>query len=284
MRRDCEQLRGDLVDAVEATPSDARFGHVRRHLAQCETCRADFDALQAGSAALPHDVGNHLPHDDVRQRVLMYAADPTRETSRLNDLQTSTVGKWVVASAAVVMILSVSAVAAMRTGEHTPVVTLEAPAGSVMAPTAAAGVQLGSAAPSFAAADVMSGERFALADRRGEVMLVNIWATWCGPCESEMPSMQRLQQKLGDRGFSVVAVSVDQESTHKVRRWIEDRGITFTVLHDREGSIEATFQTLGVPESFVIDRNGVVVDRVTGPIAWDSPEAEARIVAVLDRK
>ena len=58
-------------------------------------------------------------------------------------------------------------------------------------------------------------------------------------------------------------------------RWIEDRGITFTVLHDRDGSIEETFQTLGVPETFVIHRQGVVVERVTGPRLWDSPDAEA---------
>lgn len=126
--------------------------------------------------------------------------------------------------------------------------------------------------PDFAATDVSTGSPVSLSDLEGQVVLLNIWATWCPPCETEMPSMERLYRELQSEGFSVVAISVDQESTSLVRRWIDERSLSFTVLHDREGRIEASFQTVGVPESFLIDRDGRLVARELGPRAWDSPE------------
>ena len=89
--------------------------------------------------------------------------------------------------------------------------------------------------------------------------------------------MERLYRELGSGGFSVVAVSVDQESTNKVRQWVDERDLTFTVLHDREGRFERTFPTVGVPESYVIDRDGVLVAREIGPRLWDSSEEGAVI-------
>ncbi len=89
--------------------------------------------------------------------------------------------------------------------------------------------------------------------------------------------MERLYRELGSSGFTVVAVSVDQESSNKVRQWVDERGLTFTVLHDREGRFERAFRIIGIPESFVIDRDGVLVAREIGPRLWDSPEAGAVI-------
>ena len=89
--------------------------------------------------------------------------------------------------------------------------------------------------------------------------------------------MERLYRELESEGLSVVAVSVDQESTNKVRQWVDERDLTFTVLHDRDGRFERRFPSVGVPESYVIDRDGILVAREIGPRLWDSPEAGAVI-------
>jgi len=132
-------------------------------------------------------------------------------------------------------------------------------------------VSIGSKAPDFEAANVATGDTVALQDYRGKVVLLNIWATWCKPCEEEMPSMQRLYEALGPSGLEIVAVSIDRGDSETVRDWVRARNLTFDVLHDPEGRIERTYQTTGVPESFVIDQNGVLVKRQIGAYEWDQP-------------
>jgi peroxiredoxin len=133
----------------------------------------------------------------------------------------------------------------------------------------------GVTAPDFDAVDVATGDTVALRDYRGKVVLLNIWATWCKPCEEEMPSIQRLYEELGPEGFEVVAVSIDKDGSEKVRDWVEARGLTFDVLHDQPGRIQRTYQTTGVPESFVINRDGLVVKRQIGAVEWDRPATAA---------
>ncbi len=128
-----------------------------------------------------------------------------------------------------------------------------------------------SEAPNFRAVDVMSGDTVMFRSYRGEVVLLNVWATWCLPCVTEMPSMQRLYDELRDAGLRVVAVSVDAAGSENVREWVTARALTFDILHDRSGRIERIYQTTGVPESFIIDRNGVIVKKVIGPAEWDHP-------------
>lgn len=127
----------------------------------------------------------------------------------------------------------------------------------------------GSEAPEFDAVDVETGETVSLLDYRGQVVLLNIWATWCKPCEEEMPSMQRLYEALGPHGLKIVAVSIDIAPSDKVLRWVQERNLTFDVLQDRKRRIEDLYQTTGVPESFVIDRAGVIVKRRIGEYEWD---------------
>ena len=136
-------------------------------------------------------------------------------------------------------------------------------------------VEPGSDAPPFHAMDVFTGDTVSLDDLRGNVMLLNIWATWCAPCEAEMPSIQRLYDQLKDDGLKVVAVSVDRDDATVVRRWIEERNLDFTVLHDRMGRIEQAYQTTGQPESFVIDRRGIIVKKIIGATEWDHPAQQA---------
>lgn len=136
-------------------------------------------------------------------------------------------------------------------------------------------IEPGSDAPAFSAVDVFTGDTVAFESFRGDVVLLNIWATWCAPCEAEMPSIQRLHDALQDDGLQVVAVSVDQDDPAVVRRWIEERDLNFTVLHDRHRRIEQIYQTTGQPESFVIDRRGIIVKKIIGATEWDHPAQQA---------
>jgi peroxiredoxin len=131
-------------------------------------------------------------------------------------------------------------------------------------------VGVGSAAPEFRAVDLRRGDTVGIEHYRGEVLLLNIWATWCAPCEEEMPSMQRLYDELSPHGLRVVAVSIDVGGGDKVLAWTEER-LTFDILHDPTGAIEQRYQTTGVPESFVIDQQGTIVKKVIGALEWDAP-------------
>jgi peroxiredoxin len=137
-------------------------------------------------------------------------------------------------------------------------------------------IEPGAKAPDASVVNVATGDTVSVRDYRGQVVLLNLWATWCPPCLEEMPSMERLYQELGPEGLRVVAVSVDQVlDAEAVRRWTEERGFTFTILQDRSGRIQQTYQTTGEPESFVLDKRGVIVKKVIGAIAWDHPAQKA---------
>lgn len=153
-------------------------------------------------------------------------------------------------------------------------------------------VAVGSRAPEFRAAVVQAttppkvGEdpaTRALADYKGQVVLVNIWATWCGPCREEIPSLQALYRDFAPRGFKIVAVSVDEgaAAAPKVRDFMRGFGVTFDVLHDPEGVIQKTYQTTGVPENFVIGADGVVRKKAYAQ-DWNAAENRALIGRLLD--
>jgi thiol-disulfide isomerase/thioredoxin len=139
-------------------------------------------------------------------------------------------------------------------------------------------VEVGARAPDFAATD-LQGRPVALSELRGEVVLLNVWATWCPPCLEEMPSMQRLHERLGGEGLRIVAVSIDAAPGRAdaggrpggdVAEFVRRLGLGFTVWQDPAGEIQRTYRTTGIPESFVIDRDGVIVKKVIGATEWDS--------------
>jgi peroxiredoxin len=136
-------------------------------------------------------------------------------------------------------------------------------------------IEPGTRAPDYTVANVRTGDSVSVRGYRGRVILLNLWATWCPPCEQEMPSMERLYQEMGPQGLEVVAISIDQITPDAVRQWAEERGLSFTVLHDRTGRIQQVYQTTGMPESFVIDREGVIVKKVIGATEWDHPAQKA---------
>ncbi len=145
-------------------------------------------------------------------------------------------------------------------------------------------LKIGADAPDFAARPVLAALPAAkgIDDYRGEVVLLNIWATWCGPCRIEMPSMQRLQERLGPQGLRIVAVSVDDPgSAGAIRTFAQELGLTFELLHDPTKAIERTFQTTGVPETFLIGRDGTIRRRSIGAEAWDSESNVAQLERLL---
>jgi cytochrome c biogenesis protein CcmG, thiol:disulfide interchange protein DsbE len=147
-------------------------------------------------------------------------------------------------------------------------------------------VEVGTRAPEFPARD-LEGRPVSLASLCGEVVLLNVWATWCAPCREEMPSMERLHRELGPRGLRVVAVSVDGAPGALTRggdvaAFVREMGLTFAVGHDPTGGVQRAYRTTGVPESWIIDRDGVIQKKVIGATEWDEgahPDLIRRLLA-----
>lgn len=144
-------------------------------------------------------------------------------------------------------------------------------------------VGLGSKAPNFHAWTVDGSRRDeSLSRYKGSVVVLNVWATWCPPCVVEMPAIQRLYQDLGPKGLKVIAVSIDTEATDSaVRAFATKRGLTFDILRDSARRIVAQYQTTGVPETFVIGRDGIIRKKVIGASDWDSPGDRALVTQLL---
>ena len=143
-------------------------------------------------------------------------------------------------------------------------------------------ITVGSDAPPFTAKDVHDGKVRTLADYKGKVVLLNIWATWCGPCQVEMPSIEKLYKAYGPMGLKVVAVSIDEwVGTDSVRRFADDFGLTFDVLHDPQYRIEKAYQTTGYPETFIIGPDGVIRRKWIGAADWNSGYNRALVAELL---
>lgn len=120
-----------------------------------------------------------------------------------------------------------------------------------------------------------------LADFRGKVVLLNIWATWCPPCREEMPSLDRLNAKRGGADFEVVALSIDRD-TALVESFYEEFGIeTLRGYFDPSAQAPNLLRAPGVPTTLLIDRNGREIGRALGPAAWDGEQVEALIDRTL---
>lgn len=145
------------------------------------------------------------------------------------------------------------------------------------------GPEIGKYAPPFELRDI-NGKIVSLAGQRGKVVLLNFWATWCHACRSELPSMNNLYKSLKSKGLQVLAVSVDN-SENSLRSFVAREGLSFPVLFDRNGdSYFEQFGIIGLPVTFIIDRSGILVEKVMGSTDWESPEMRNRILSILDRR
>jgi len=100
---------------------------------------------------------------------------------------------------------------------------------------------------------------------------VNFWATWCPPCEQELPSLMDMQNRLRGRGVVVLGVSIDVDGD-AYHRFLKERNVNFVTVRDPERKIPDLYGTSGWPESYIVDRQGVLRRKIVGPINWDSPD------------
>lgn len=144
-------------------------------------------------------------------------------------------------------------------------------------------VTVGSKAPDFTAVTLDSIPREKrLADHRGQVVLINVWATWCLPCRVEMPSIEALHQSYAPKGFKVLAVSIDDPGhAETIRRFVEQYKLTFEVLHDPEKKIVELYDIDGYPETFIIGRDGVIRKKLLSATDWNSPDHRALVERLL---
>ncbi|HSH46267.1 MAG TPA: TlpA disulfide reductase family protein [Longimicrobiales bacterium] len=148
----------------------------------------------------------------------------------------------------------------------------------------------GDDAPAFTV-ESLSGGSLSLESLRGQVVMLNIWATWCAPCRLEMPSMQRAYDRYRDQGLEIVAISVDTDPGVRgpdgaregvVSRFVEELGLTFPVGVDPDGETERLYEVTGLPTTFLIDREGRIRVRELGGRYWDRPPHVDMIESLLE--
>ena len=138
---------------------------------------------------------------------------------------------------------------------------------------------LATPAPHFELPRLPSGV-MTMKDLRQRVVLVNFWATWCPPCREEMPSMERLYRRHKDRGFTIVAISIDHDSADRVAAFANALGLTFPIALDRKGHVASRYTVRALPSSFLIDRTGHIAAIALGPRNWDATAAHALVETV----
>ncbi|MDA1305433.1 MAG: TlpA disulfide reductase family protein [Nitrospirae bacterium] len=140
---------------------------------------------------------------------------------------------------------------------------------------------IGAPAEEFKLID-LEGKWLSLADYKGKVVLLNFWATWCGPCRVEMPSMEVLYQDLKEQGFEILAISSDHQGSIITRPFVQAKALTFPILHDADYRVSGTYGIRTLPMSYLIDRQGTLRHRVFGARDWNSLEARELIQELLE--
>lgn len=129
------------------------------------------------------------------------------------------------------------------------------------------------------------GRQVALSEFRGKLVLLNFWATWCGPCVRELPDLDRLQAALGGPGFQVLAVSSDRKGPEVVRPFLDKLGIReLAAYNDRKAALQRAFKVFGLPTTVLLDAEGRELGRLVGPAEWNSDEARRLIGHFMARQ
>jgi peroxiredoxin len=131
-------------------------------------------------------------------------------------------------------------------------------------------VEVGDEAPEFSLASD-AGRTVELKEFRGRFVVLNFWATWCPPCVEEMPSLDRFHQQFSSRGVVVLGVSVDQD-VNAYQQFLKKAGVTFLTLRDPERKVSRLYGTYKYPETYFIDRQGKIVQKIIGQADWTDPK------------
>ena len=141
-------------------------------------------------------------------------------------------------------------------------------------------VKLGEPAPNFQLRD-LQGRLVALSDLRGKVVMVNFWATWCGPCRVEMPAMEQLYQTFSRKDFEILAVSTDAQGVAVTRPFQQENRLTFPILHDADYRVGLTYGARSLPMTFMVDRQGIVRHQIFGARDWGAAEAHQLVQMLM---
>jgi thiol-disulfide isomerase/thioredoxin len=137
------------------------------------------------------------------------------------------------------------------------------------------------AIPSFRFEDAAGAEK-TLADWKGKVVLLNLWATWCAPCRKEMPALDRLQKELGGDNFEVVAISVDRQGAPASKKFLDEtKSVNLKLYVESSSRSVGTLKAAGLPTTILVDKEGREIGRLAGPAEWDSADAKRLIQAAL---
>lgn len=129
------------------------------------------------------------------------------------------------------------------------------------------------------------GSPKSIADWKDKVVLLNLWATWCGPCRKEMPALDKLKADLAGDDFDLVALSVDRTGLEKPKKFLEEIGVKHIELYNNSsGKLAQSLKAFGMPTTLLLDRQGRELGRLVGPAEWDTPDAVALIKAAIARK
>jgi peroxiredoxin len=143
------------------------------------------------------------------------------------------------------------------------------------------GVKLGELAPDFQLRD-LNDRLVTLSDLRGKVVLLNFWATWCGPCRVEMPTMEQLYRTFSRKDFEILAVSIDVQGVAITRPFQQEYHLTFPILHDADYRVGLTYGARTLPMTFLVDRQGVVRHRIFGVRDWGTSEAQQLVQMLIN--
>ena len=141
--------------------------------------------------------------------------------------------------------------------------------------------EVGYLAPGFTLRN-LKGNYESLEDYRGQVVILNFWATWCAPCRVEMPSFENLYRRYRSEGVVVLAVTLDKNVGSKIKSFVDEYGLTFPVLLDKKGEVERLYPSMTIPFTYVINPEGRVVTRVDGAKNWESKDTFDAIEYLLE--
>ncbi|WP_298271354.1 TlpA disulfide reductase family protein [Geobacter sp.] len=140
----------------------------------------------------------------------------------------------------------------------------------------------GNPAPDFTL-NTLNGELVKLSDLKGQVVLVNFWATWCPPCREEIPSLMRLDAAMAGKPFRMLCISIDEGGKVAIEEFFRKSGYALPALSDADKRVGKTYGITGVPETFVIDKRGVILKKVVGGMEWDQPDVIAYLNDVMSK-